>query len=149
MLIVRASAGLVPMKTTSEKSSRPEQRRNDATLLQRQGARARPLCPELSDAVELRPLAGMFPRLSYPFIPEINPDPMRPISHSPNGSTQVPWSGAYPRRARPYPPEDPPRHCREACHKMHTFTTLTSDDQWIGPSRCSAIPPPCRCCRGT
>ena len=31
-----------------------------ATLLQRQGARTRPLCPELSDAVELRPLAASF-----------------------------------------------------------------------------------------
>ena len=59
---------------------------------------------------------------------------MRPISHSPSDSTQVPWSGAYPRGARPYPPEDPPRHCREACHRIHTFTTLTSDDGWIWPA---------------
>ena len=104
-----------------------------ATLLQLQEARAPTALPRVERCCGTPTPCGKFLRLGYPFIPEINPDPMRPISHSPNDSTQVPWSGAYPRGARPYPPEDPPRHCREACHKIHTITTLTSDAQWIWP----------------
>ena len=50
----------------------------------------------------------------------------------PADSAQVPWS-PRPSRKGGASSKDPPRHCREACHKMHTITTLTTDDQWIWP----------------
>ena len=78
-----------------------------------------------------------FHRLRYPFIPKANLDQVCPIPHAKSQRPGALVSEAPGKEAppKPQPPEEPPGHCLKAtnqgCHKMHTITTLTSDDQWI------------------